>query len=100
MISCSECEHCVTKPDGSSELLCDPFSTVKELECLLKWQLMELGAVARSHKATLDMYRRLAPLQEKLFAHMEREIDEIDEADSWKYTEDEDEKEDSPPGGI
>ena len=41
--------------------------------------------VARSHQATLDMYKRLAPLQEKMFEHMEREIDENEEAERWKY---------------
>jgi hypothetical protein len=36
------------------------------------------------------MYERLAPLQEKMFRHMEREIDEAEEADAWKYDEDDD----------
>ena len=40
------------------------------------------------------MYRRFAPLQEKLFKHMEREIDDVDEADRWKQNDEEDDEED------
>lgn len=36
------------------------------------------------------MYKRLAPLQEKMFRHMEREIDDVEESDKWKYEEGED----------
>ncbi|MBI3834432.1 MAG: hypothetical protein HY287_08905 [Planctomycetes bacterium] len=64
-------------------------STIKEPECLAKWQLIQLNVIAQSHKATLEMYRRLAPLQEKMFRHMEREIDEADDTDAWKYGDDE-----------
>jgi hypothetical protein len=77
--------------DGSPELLCDPFSTIKEPECVVKWQLAKLNIIAKSHQATLDMYRRLAPLQEKMFKHMEREIDETEESERWKVQDDDDE---------
>ena len=50
--------------------------------------------MVKSHQATLDMYRRYAPLQEKLFKHMEREIDETEDADAWKYENDEEEDDD------
>jgi len=85
MLRCEECEYFRRKADGSPHLLCDPFSTVKEPECLIKWQLVQLGTMVKSHQATLDMYRRLAPLQEKMFRHMEREIDEAEDADRWKF---------------
>ncbi|MEK6676842.1 MAG: hypothetical protein AABZ47_14455 [Planctomycetota bacterium] len=95
MIQCETCEFFRRGPDGSPVLSCDPFSTIKEPECLAKWQLVQLRIVARSHQATLDMYRRLAPLQEKMFKHMEREIDDVEEADQWKYlSDDEDESDD------
>ena len=97
MLQCQDCEYHHRNPDGSPYLTCDPFSTIKEPECLAKWQLLELKVIARSHRATLDMYRRLAPLQEKLFQHMEREIDEVDEADRWKVADDDDEEEDLSP---
>jgi hypothetical protein len=76
-------------------LRCDPFSTIKEPECLTKWQLIKLETMVRAYQATLQVYERLAPLQEKMFRHMEREIDEVDEADAWKQGyEDEDEYDD------
>ena len=91
MLQCQDCEFYSRDPDGTPRLACDPFATIKEPECLLKWQLVQLNVVAKSHQATLDMYRRLAPLQEKMFKHMEREIDDVDEADRWKYHDKEDE---------
>ena len=97
MLQCENCEMFRKGADGSPELLCDPFSTIKEPECLAKWQLAQLNVIAKSHQATLDMYRRLAPLQEKMFKHMEREIDETEESESWKVQDDdEDDDEDDP----
>ena len=91
MLQCRDCEFFHPNPHAGpgtlpdpSQFTCDPFSTIKEPECLMKWQLIQLGTAARAHQATLDMYRRLAPLQEKMFKHMEREIDEADDSDSWK----------------
>ena len=96
VLRCQDCEFYRQAPDGSPHLTCDPFSTIKEQECLLKWQLIQLNVIAHSHQATLDMYRRFAPLQEKMFKHMEREIDDVEEADRWKL-DDDDEEDDDPP---
>ena len=90
MLQCKDCEYYGERADGSPHFLCDPFSTVKEPDCLVKWQLVELRLIGQSHQATLDMYRRFAPLQEKLFTQMEREIDEVNEADNWKFVSDDD----------
>jgi len=101
MLQCSECEFFRRRSDGTVHLTCDPFATIKEPECLVKWQLIQLRVIAQSHQATLEMYERFAPLQEKMFKHMEREIDEVDEADRWKYDEDDDdatEGDDEPRG--
>lgn len=88
MIQCEDCEFFRQAADGSPELLCNPFRNIKEPECLQKWSVMQLSVIAKSHQATLDMYQRLAPLQEKMFKHMEREIGEVEESDSWKYDQD------------
>ena len=88
MLNCCDCEFFARGLGGAAQLSCDPFSTIKEPECLAKWQLVQLRTIAQSHQATLDMYRRMAPLQEKMFKHMEREIDEADEADGWKFKND------------
>src|SRR5512138_1269828 len=101
MIQCSECEHFHRGPGGQVGFTCDPITNIKEPECLVKWQLIKLDVVARSHQATLEMYRRLAPLQEKMFRQMEREIDEQDDAEGWKYGdtgEDDDDEEKGSPG--
>lgn len=93
MLRCEDCEFFVRREDGSADLTCDPFSTIKEPECLTKWQLVQLQVIASSHQATLEMHRKFAPLQEKLFQHMEREIDDAEAADQWKYIDDEDDDE-------
>lgn len=96
MLQCQDCEFFTQGPDGSPVLKCSPFASVKEPECLAKWLLVQLNVVAKSHQATLDMYQRLAPLQEKMFRQMEREIDDVEEADRWKYDESGDEEGDDP----
>lgn len=88
MIQCQDCEFYRPAPDGSPQLSCDPFLNIKEPECLVKWQVVQLRLIAKSHQATLDMYQRLAPLQEKMFKHMERELDDAEDADRWKFQDD------------
>lgn len=94
MIHCQDCEFFRRAADGSPVLSCDPFSTIKEPECLAKWQLLQLRVMARSHQATLDLYKRLAPIQEKMFRHVERELDEADDADRWKFSPGNDDEDD------
>ena len=100
MIQCNECEYYRRERDGTSQFTCDPFSTIKEPECLAKWQLVQLQVIAESHRATLEMYRRLAPLQEKMFRHMEREIEEVDEADRWKSGDEEEENDEDNEDNV
>lgn len=96
MLQFRNCEFFSLGPDGEPILACDPFSTVKEPECLAKLHLLHLRTIARSHQATLEMYRRFAPLQEKMFRHMEREIDDAEDADRWKFQDDEADDQDQP----
>lgn len=99
MIQCQDCEYFQRGPGGAAIFRCDPFSTIKEPECLVKWQLLKLETMVRSHQATLAMYRKFAPLQEKMLRHMEREIDEMDESERWRESlEPDDEDEDSDDG--
>ncbi len=100
MIQCKDCEHFDRAPNGAVMFKCDPFSNIKEPDCLVKWQLIKLGEMVQAYQATVAMYRRLAPLQEKMMRHMEREIDDADDADSWKYgPTDEDEEDDEDEDG-
>ena len=90
MIQCQQCEFFRRDERGAISLACDPFSTIKEPECLAKWQLAKITQLVAAYQATLDYYRKLAPMQEKMFKVMEREIDDISEADQWKVADDED----------
>jgi len=94
MIQCKDCEFFRRGEHGEISFACDPFSTIKEPECLLKWQLIKINQLAASYEATLNYYKKLAPMQEKMFKFMEREIDDISEADSWKFADDQDDQED------
>lgn len=96
MIHCKDCEFFRRSPTGEIALACDPFSTIKEPECLLKWQLVKINQMVGSYQATLEYYRKLAPLQEKMFKVMERELGDINEADKWKIA-DEDEGDSEDP---
>ena len=53
--------------------------------------------ILASYQSMLKWYGKLAPIQDKLFKYMEREINEIDEADQWKVR-DEDEEEEEQEG--
>jgi hypothetical protein len=106
MLQCNECEHFTRGEGGQVGFRCDPFSTVKEPECLVKWQLIKssetarlMDRMARAYEATIQMYEKLAPLQEKMFRHMEREIDDYDETESWKDSKGEDEDGDGDGDG-
>ena len=100
MIQCAECEHFTRGPNGQVTFRCDPLTNIKEPECLAKWQLLRSAELAQkmdrmvsAYEATLAVYKRLQPLQEKMFRHMEREIDETEESDSWKYGQEDEEEE-------
>ncbi len=92
MISCKDCEFCKVGADGQLAFECDPFSNIKEPECINKWMLLKIDLMVRSYQATTEYYRRLAPLQERMFKHVERELDGMDESEKWKVDEDEDEE--------
>ncbi len=88
MIQCKDCELFSRGPNGELSFQCDPFGTVKEPECLQKWLLIKTNQMAANYQATLDYYRKLAPMQEKMFKVMERELDDMNDAESWKIEED------------
>ena len=92
MIQCNDCEFFRKSPTGEISFACDPFTNIKEPECLTKWQLIKINQMVAGYQATLNYYRKLAPMQEKMFKVMERELDDISEADRWKVNE-----EDEPP---
>lgn len=89
MIQCKDCEY-FRDTGGGVVLTCDPFSTIKEPECLAKWQILRLDQLESYVRGTIAYYNRLAPMQEKMFKVIEREMDDISEADQWKVDDEED----------
>jgi len=94
MIECQNCEFFRRDENGHISFACDPFSNVKEPECVGKWQLIKIDQMVQAYHATLDYYRRLAPMQEKMFKAMEHELDGLNESEKWKLDDDEDESPD------
>ena len=94
MIQCKDCEFCEIGPDGRKAFKCDPFSNIKEAECLAKWQLIRLDMLVASYQGMLQWQKRLAPLQDKIFKYMKREIEDIDESEQWKQNDEDDDDKD------
>ena len=97
MIQCKDCEFFQTTPDGKKSFSCDPFSNIKEPECIAKWQLIRLDMLFAGYNSMLGWQQKLAPLQDKIFKYMKREIDDIDESDRWKTEDDENPPSPQPP---
>jgi len=91
MIQCKDCEYFEAGPDGHKTFKCDPFSNIKEAECVAKWQLIRLDMLVASYHNMLKMQGKMAPLQDKIMKYVQKEIDDMDESESWKL---EDEPED------
>jgi hypothetical protein len=94
MIQCKDCQLCEIGADGRRTFKCDPFSNIIEPECIAKWQLIRLDMLVASYQSMLSWYEKMAPMQDKMFKFMKREIDDMDESDSWKADEDEGQDED------
>lgn len=97
MIQCKDCEFCEIGPEGQKIFKCDPFANIKEPECLAKWQLIRLDMLVASHQGMLKWQGKLAPLQDKIFKYMQREIEDMEETDRWKPSgeEEQDEQEET-----
>ncbi len=95
MLQCKDCEYFSRdEATGRIMLKCDPFSTIKEPECLEKMQLLRMDALLHCYQATLQWHQKLAPMQKKMFEFMKREMDDLEESDGWKYDDDEDDFDD------
>jgi hypothetical protein len=99
MIQCKDCEFFHRAPGGEITFACDPFCNIKEEQCLVKWQLIKINQMVASYQATLEYYRKLAPMQEKMFKVMERELDDINEAEKWKIADEDDQPTPDPDEG-
>ncbi len=92
MMQCKDCEFCEIGADGRRTFKCDPFINIKEPQCIAKWQLIRLDMLVASYQEMLKWYGKLAPLQDKIFKYMKREIEDMDESERWRLEEEEEEK--------
>lgn len=98
MIQCQECEYFEQDAQGRRVFNCDPFKNIKEPECLQKWQLLRLDLLVSHYRTMLSWQQKMGPIQDKIFKYVKRELDDIDDADSWKVNDDEDP--DHNPGDL
>lgn len=98
MIQCKDCELCNIEPNGRRTFKCDPFTNIKEAECIAKWQLIRLDMLVASYQQMTKWYGKLAPMQDKLFEYMKREIDDIDESEQWKVDDEPEDEEEEENG--
>ena len=89
MIQCKDCEYYEQDEHGRRTFKCDPFVNIKEPECLQKWQILRLDLLVTQYQMMLSSQQKMAPIQDKIFKYVKRELDDIDEADRWKIDEDE-----------
>ena len=94
MIQCKDCELCEFRENGQRIFKCDPFLNVKEPECIAKWQLLRLDTLVASYQEMLKWYNKMAPLQDKLFKYMEKEVDSMDESEQGKLEEEDEDEND------
>jgi hypothetical protein len=97
MIQCKDCEYYTQDEQGRRVFRCDPFLNIKEPECLMKWQLLRLDLLVSHYQTMLVWQKKMAPMQDKIFKYVKRELDDIDEADKWKFEDDEPE---NPPENL
>jgi hypothetical protein len=97
MIQCKDCEFFELRPDGGRLFRCDPFSTIKEPECLAKWQLMRIEMLVGTFHSMSAWQEKLAPVQDKILKYVKRELQDLDETERWKLPDDEDPEDPNPP---
>ena len=98
MIQCKDCEFFEQDEHGRRVFRCDPFTNIKEPECLNKWQLLRLDLLVSHYHTMLSMQQKMGPIQDKLFKYVKRELEDLDESDRWKIEDDEDP--DLPPDNL
>ena len=96
MIQCIQCDLCEVGPDGRRAFKCDPFSNIKEPECIAKWQLIRLDMLLAGYQSMIHWQKEMEPLQRKMMKYVEREMTDIDESEKWKI--DDEDLNEPPPG--
>jgi len=88
MIQCKDCEFYEEDAQGRRTFKCDPFTNVKEPECLTKWQLLRLDMLVSAYHGMIGFQEKMAPMQDKILRYVRRELEDLDESESWKIDDD------------
>lgn len=93
MIQCKDCEYFKQDETNHRTFLCDPFTNIKEPECLMKWQLLRLDLLVTHYHSMNQWQKKIAPIQNKILKYVKREIEDIEDSEQWKYEDETDENE-------
>ncbi|ARN56749.1 hypothetical protein [Sedimentisphaera salicampi] len=96
MIQCKDCKYCKEGANGEMIFLCNPFKYIVEPECLQKWQIMKLNELLSIQTSQARANSKLNDIQDKIIKYVEREIDDMEDADGWKYLDDQEDDPESP----
>ena len=88
MIQCKDCEFYSEDGDGRRMFTCDPFTNVKEPDCLVKWQLLRLDLLVSTFRGMAGFQEKMAPMQDKIMKYVKRELEDLDESENWKVDDD------------
>ncbi|MBE0537977.1 MAG: hypothetical protein IH624_20135 [Phycisphaerae bacterium] len=88
MIQCKDCEFYEEDSQGRRAFKCDPFQNIKEPECLTKWQLLRLDMLVATYRGMVGFQEKLAPMQDKILRYVKRELEDLDDSESWKLDDD------------
>ena len=90
MIQCKDCEFFKIDHDGRRTFACDPFTNIKEPHCLAKWQLLRLDMLLATYHSMTAWQQKISPMQDKIFKYIKRELEDIDDAEKWKFNGEDD----------
>jgi len=88
MIQCKDCELYEEDSQGRRTFKCDPFTNIKEPECLHKWQILRLDMLVAAYRGMIGFQEKMAPMQDKILKYVKRELEDLDDSESWKADDD------------
>lgn len=92
-MQCKDCQYSELAANGKRVFTCNPFENIVEPECIAKWQLIKLDQFLEMQAMQLRSQANMAPMQNKIMKYIERELKDLEDADDWKNSYDQDDDE-------
>jgi hypothetical protein len=56
----------------------------------MKWQILRLDLLLKHSRMNMSWQHKMSPIQDKILKYIQRELDDLDDADQWKFGDYED----------